>query len=155
MDDARNDVLLIIDMQHPFVKDDDERVARVALLARQARERGNHICVIQDTHGRPLFSLIKAELDGYANQSEGWKSQWDGSLQVQIALGDKLIVPTSFMLCGAFAEECVFDTLIGVRDRYPGIPLSVVRDACCPAPIRQFDDDAWKKRSKKYDFAVV
>ena len=145
-------MLCVVDMQYPFVNSEDScYLAEVVQAVRAARQRGEHILVLEDRGGCSTVSEIKAELEAYPNVSVLRKGQWDGSLQIAIELSDQLArVPARITACGAFAEECVTATLVGLRDRFPSIELEVLRSACVPRPVSRFSPSDWLSLSRRY-----
>ncbi|MBX9690344.1 MAG: hypothetical protein K2X27_26760, partial [Candidatus Obscuribacterales bacterium] len=144
-------VLCIIDMQYPFLGPGDEvYVAAVVEAVIQARSLGKHIVLVEDRAGHPSDGAIKAALEGYLHQSRVSKGQWDGSLPIAIDLQTRGIRPSAIRACGAFAEQCVFATLTGLREEFPWAEIEVLRQACVPAPTGRFNDAAWQRLCSKY-----
>lgn len=145
-------MLCVVDMQYPFVQAEDACYVEEAVLAvRAARLRREHILVLEDRGGMSTTSAIAAELEGYDRVSYLRKGQWDGSLQIAIELSDTLrLIPARITACGAFAEECVMATLAGLRERFPGIELEVLRRACVPRPVSRFSLADWERLSRRY-----
>lgn len=142
----------VVDMQYPFVQAMDScYLAQVVQELRLALMRGEHIVILEDRSGCPTDPAIMAELNSYPYVSFLRKSQWDGSLQIAIELSDSLLfVPDRITACGAFAEECVMATLAGLRDRFPGIELAVLRSACVPRPVGRFSLRDWQDCSRRF-----
>lgn len=147
---AFQNVLAIVDVQYPFVNHDDLKVLQIAAAAKKAREQGHFIIVIEDTHGCPTHDPIKDVLKGYTNTVSVTKSQWDGSLQIEIALTNANIRPQEFTVCGAYGEQCVLATMVGLRDRFPMTPIRVLRECCCPAPTGRFADRDWERQGRQF-----
>ena len=147
---VQEQIFCIVDMQYPFVSDEDaHRIEAVALASLAARNRNERIFVLEDTHGHSTHDRIKQALCGYDRVSYLRKSQWDGSLQVEIEACQHQLNPAHITVCGAYAEQCVLATIVGLRDRYPTTRLTMIREACCPAPTRQFTDHDWERTSRR------
>lgn len=147
---TRGNVFLIIDMQFPFVTADADGAYIQATVAetRNAKLRGDRIFLLEDRGGSPTHADIVDELHGYEH-SRLMKGQWDGSLQVEMELTRLGLTPDLITACGAFAEECVIATLVGLRDRFPGSELEVIRKACCPRPTYRFSQTDWEAHSRR------
>jgi nicotinamidase-related amidase len=143
-------LLCVVDLQFPFVQADDALFVREAVLAvHSAKSRGDHIFMIEDRCGNPTVEAIEEALHDYPNVSRMRKNQWDGSLQVAMELDLIGAQPERITACGAFAEQCVLATLIGLRDRFPTIELEILRKACVPAPGHCFRDCDWCECSRR------
>lgn len=149
------EVVVVIDAQYPFVANDDPRIDTLAATCQEARNDGKHICLIEDGHGHPTHDAIKRAVHGYTKLHEGWKRQWDGSLQVAELLKKAgITAPGRLIVCGAFAEECVMATVVGLRNLFPTTPITVIRDACFPAPVNRFSDSDWQWHAKRLSFML-
>jgi nicotinamidase-related amidase len=125
-------VLVVVDVQHPYLTAADTAyVKRVARLVEAARSAGYFICFLQQ---RGPSHHVHADLlhvvEGYRHWGKATKGLWNGSMWVQQMIRENGIVPSHFLVCGAFTEECVLATLEGLRYRYGGTPLVVCRNEC-------------------------
>ncbi len=141
-----HDIFVVVDMQYPFVNVDfdKDKIDSVAAAARSARLRNDYIFLIEDGHGHSTHEVITGELMGYDKTFLLHKAQWDGSGQIKAEVERLNLRPGKFTVCGAFAEQCVIATIIGLRQWYPGTPINVPRNACCPAPTHRYNDAAWQ-----------
>lgn len=144
-------------MQDPFVTADADREYIMAAVAavQAARERGDHILLLEDTCGQPTHKAILDAMQGYDACSRLRKGQWDGSLQVEMELTALQLTPERITTCGAFAEECVIATIVGLRFRFPGAELEVLRNACCPRPTWRFTEADWLEKQRALRLQLV
>lgn len=150
-------VFLIVDMQYPFVmRDSDGAFIRAVVEATQAaRSRGDHIMLLEDHGGSITHGEILTALQGYSSVSRLHKGQWDGSLQVEMELTTLQLDPQRITTCGAFAEQCVISTLVGLRHRFPAVELEVLRKACVAAPTQRYSESDWKQQGRRLSLKLV
>ncbi len=148
-------MLCVVDVQYPFVqREDDAYIAAILLAVEQARNEGNFIALIEDKGGTITDERVLASLQGYSKVVTLRKCQWDGSLQVAIAISDFKMQIVRFRLCGAFGEQCVLATAAGLRERFERADVEIIRSACVPVPVRRFNNNEWERVAKRLRITV-
>jgi len=148
-------MLCVVDVQYPFVqREDDAYVAAILLAVEQAKTEGHFIALIEDNGGSITDDRVRTALNGYGKLVTLRKGQWDGSLQVAIAVTDYKLRIARFRLCGAFAEQCVLATAAGLRERFFEAEVEILRSASVPVPVRRFNNDEWERVAKRLHITV-
>lgn len=123
--------LVIIDMQKRFFKHymDDPDVKRVikrtkAYIDKAKRDKAAIIYLEFDGFGKTIHCLQTS----YKKQITVCKSQRDGSLEIYYAT-IQMGYPPIFRLCGIFADQCVEETVQGLKSLYLHDSITVLKDA--------------------------
>ena len=148
-------ILCVVDMQYPFLQDEDSPYVREVVKAVvSARAAGRKILLIEDACGCPTHEEVREALHDYRNLSLLRKNQWDGSLQIEIELTKAKVTPGRLTACGAYAEQCVLATLCGLRERFPLTQLEILLKACVPAPVRKFTEQDWSRHARRLALTI-
>lgn len=149
-------MLCVVDVQYPFVQPEDHAYIEAILQAiEQAKNEGHYIALIEDNGGSVTDDRVRQALNGYGKLIPTLrKGQWDGSLQVAIAVTDMKLNIGCYRLCGAFAEQCVLATGAGLRDRFYQADVEILRSASVPVPVRRFTNGEWERVAKRLRIKV-
>ena len=146
-------VLVLVDVQNPYVLNKDAGyVKHVVDLIHDAKARGYFICVLKQSG--PVHQTrkeIMEALEGYSLCGHATKNIWNGSRWVKRMLQEKGINASRFVLAGAFSEECVLDTMQGLRYYFGGTPMA----ACTPACLNRRGAFDWTPHARILNFKCI
>ena len=127
--------LVVVDMQDDFLvhfQDDGANlVDRCKRLIKLASKRGWSIVFLEfNDCGETVHELTSAALnENHCNVFFATKDMRDGSKQVETLVW-KNELPTDFVVCGIFTEQCVISTVKGLHVRMPESKIALAWEAC-------------------------
>lgn len=136
--------LVVIDMQRAFLSYFDKNkqsnlIANVVHEVRAARKNRERIILVELSrkYNGKTFDDIKSALNGYRHYVVE-KCEMDGSGVIHHLADIQNDPDVSFRVCGIFTDQCVAETVIGLRKCFPKAPISVVSKACAPGGSGQW-----------------
>ncbi len=150
--------LLIIDMQAEFFSPPcTDKITPVCSLIKMAKKNNwdivNVLFDIEELHWKVEASATRAYpqieklLHGYDKSETIIKSDCDGGREVVSHLQARKIASQELIVCGCYADQCVFETLSTIRRRLPKISITIVRRAV--KACEYFPHSGYKKINAK------
>jgi hypothetical protein len=123
-------------MQSRFLKYIDKEkksdlIADVVHEVKAARKNEERIILVELSrkyNGKTSNSIVDALIGYHYYVVE--KSGMDGSGVIHYLADVQNDPHVSFRVCGIFTDQCVAETVIGLRKHFPKAPISVVSKAC-------------------------
>lgn len=123
--------LCIIDMQPRFKASQDPGTIQACLdRISQAMEEGAYIVIAQFKMFGKTDQRICDMVKGYRYVCYTHADQDDKSDAISRVLGKNRIKADDFRVCGVNLDACVYSTIYGLLDSFPGVTITLHEDAC-------------------------
>lgn len=126
--------LLIIDVQNSYRGDEmDKKLPRIVKLAKEAMQKGWKIIVLNYNGSGKTIHRLNVEITNYKKLTRLYKNDCDGGNVVSNYMRRHRLSTNDIVVCGCYADDCVYKTVRTMVHLLDKAKISVVRKATVPA----------------------